>query len=440
LTLNLYEDDHRWEEDKYKRFLGLSRLDSLHEVKGHTEVEATGYGSDTSEARKDRAWAELNSRRMKPRRTLIRKEGQSNVAFRGIQKKRTKYLKDLYITLLDCKWRYATLLLFSGFFLCYFTFSIIYFLLAYTHGDLDHIGDPNFKPCIENLESFWDALLFSIETQSTIGYGTIYPHAECAGTVPTVFIQITVGFFLETMLLGLIFVKIARPKHRRHTLIFSRNACLCKEDGKLQLQVRVGDMRSTHLIDTHVYGVLVKRYVSQEKYVYPLFQHELEFQSHGMGDRLFLMWPMVLKHTITPESVLYTLTPEDLLYDKFELVVFLEGTIESTGEMVQARTSYTSKEILWGHRFAKVEEYDEKNDKWIMDFVKFNNVVPSKTPRCSAKQWEEDPGMMDDKGEEADTGKDSPLMRSNIMNASEDTLNYSTASETEAEAERSGSE
>ncbi|XP_012944008.2 ATP-sensitive inward rectifier potassium channel 12 [Aplysia californica] len=370
---------------------------------------------------------------MKQRRTLIRKEGQSNIAFRGIQKKKTKYLKDLYITLLDLKWRWATLILFLGFFLSYFIFSIVYYLLSYIHGDFDHIGDPKFEPCIKNLESYWDALLFSIETQSTIGYGTIYPHAECGGTVPAVFVQISVGFLLETILLGFIFVKIARPKHRRHTLVFSRNACLCKEDNQMSLQVRVGDMRNTHLIETHVYGVLVKRYVSQEKHVYPLFQHELEFEAHGMGDRVFLIWPMVLRHKITPDSVLYTLTPEDLLYDKFELIIFLEGTIESTGEMVQARTSYTSKEILWGHRFARVEEYDEKNDKWCMDFVKFNNVVPSKTPRCSAKQFDESPKT--DEGAEKEREKASLLQgASKVLTVSEDTLlDYSTASETEAE-------
>ncbi|KAK3781081.1 hypothetical protein RRG08_010091 [Elysia crispata] len=345
--------------------------------------------SDDSEKRKDRQWAQLNSRRMKPRKTLIRKEGQSNIAFRGIQKKRVKYLKDLYITLLDIKWRWAVLILFMGFFLCYFTFSIVYYLLSYIHGDFEHIGEADYRPCIENLESYWDALLFSMETQSTIGYGTIYPNAECAGTVPTVFVQITVGFLMETLLLGFIFVKIARPKYRRHTLVFSRNACVCKEDNQLSLMIRVGDMRSSHLIDTHVHGVLVKRYVSQEKHVYPLFQHELEFEAHGMGDRVFLMWPIVLRHKITPQSPLYTLTPEDLLYDKFELVVLLEGTIESTGEMVQARTSFTSREILWAHRFTRLEEYDEKTDRWFMDFVRFNNVVPSKTPRCSAKDLAE---------------------------------------------------
>jgi hypothetical protein len=56
------------------------------------------------------------------------------------------------------------------------------------------------------------------------------------------------------------------------SFVSSRNACICSEDNHLTLQIRIGDMRNTHLIETHLYGVLVKRYVSEEKYVYPLFQ------------------------------------------------------------------------------------------------------------------------------------------------------------------------
>ncbi|KAH9502905.1 Inward rectifier potassium channel 18 [Bulinus truncatus] len=434
-VLNLHEDHERWEDYKYQAFLFPERAESEQQNSGLTfsrdKVELVT--EEEEESKLDRAWSELNSR-MKPRRTLIRKEGQSNIAYRGIQKKNVKFLKDLYVTLLDLKWRWALLVLFSGFFLSYLFFSVIYFLMSYTHGDIDHAGDPNFKPCIYKLRSYWDALLFSIETQSTIGYGTIYPNAECAGTLPVVYLQITCGFLLKTVLLGFIFVKIARPKHRRHTLIFSRNACLCLEDQQLSLQVRIGDIRNSHLIDCQVYGALIKRYVCQEKYVYPLFQHEIEFHAHNMKDKVFLIWPMVMSHKIDKDSPLYTLTPEDLIYDKFELIVVLEGTIESTGEMVQARTSFTSKEILWGHRFARVEEYDEKTDKWCINFVRFNNVVPSKTPKCSAKELNENPDRLTEFNKESDaTDVTNMTGNSRLMGASVDTLGadtvYSTASE-----------
>ena len=46
---------------------------------------------------------------------------------------------------------------------------------------------------------------------------------------------------------------------------------------------------------------------------------QLDFDAHEMGDRLFLLWPLVLTHRITETSPLWTLKPDDLIFDKFEV-------------------------------------------------------------------------------------------------------------------------
>ncbi|CAC5378005.1 KCNJN [Mytilus coruscus] len=197
------------------------------------------------------------------------------------------------------------------------------------------------------MKSFADALLFSMETQTTIGYGTFYPDTKCGGSIPLVFIQITIGFLLETLLVGFILVKIARPKYRRYTLMFSDTMCICVEDGELCLQIRVGDIRKSHLIDASVYGIYVGEKISEEGFVYPLYQKQMEFEVNGMDDRMFLMWPMVISHKINEDSPLYDMQFEEMLANTFEIIIVLEGTIESTGEICQARTSYSSKDIQW---------------------------------------------------------------------------------------------
>ena len=58
--------------------------------------------------------------------------------------------------------------------------------------------------------------------------------------------------------------------------------------------------------------------------------------------------PNTVSHKIDEESPFYSLTPESLLSSDFELVVYFEGIVESTGSTVQARTSYLPREILWG--------------------------------------------------------------------------------------------
>ena len=57
--------------------------------------------------------------------------------------------------------------------------------------------------------------------------------------------QVVTGFMLETLLLGFIFVKVARPKYRAQTILFSKQAVVCIENGILCLQVNnTRDLRS----------------------------------------------------------------------------------------------------------------------------------------------------------------------------------------------------
>ena len=51
-------------------------------------------------------------------------------------------------------------------------FAIYYFFLCFLHGDLDpelRGENSTWTPCVENVNSFTEAYLFSIETMSTIG-------------------------------------------------------------------------------------------------------------------------------------------------------------------------------------------------------------------------------------------------------------------------------
>lgn len=76
----------------------------------------------------------------------------------------------------------------------------------------------------------------------------------------------------------------------------------------------------------------------------------------------------------------------DMLQDKFEIVVILEGTVESTGQTTQARSSYLNMEVLWGHRFASVVNYNVDRQGYDINYSKFNETVPVDTPLCSARE------------------------------------------------------
>jgi hypothetical protein len=145
-------------------------------------------------------------------------------------------------------------------------------------------------------------------------------------------------------------------------------------------------MRQSHLIDAKVHGVLIKRHVTREGVAYPLYQHDVHFQANKMGDTIMLMWPLILNHRITKESPFWDIKPSDFSSEEYELVVCIEGTLETTGEFCQARTSYLPSEILWGHRFDRIEEFDAGNGRWEIDFSGFNDVVYITNIRHSAKE------------------------------------------------------
>ena len=71
-------------------------------------------------------------------------------------------------------------------------------------------------------------------------------------------------------------------------------------------------------------------------------------------DRLFLVTPLMISHTIDERSPFWSMSKQSLKNEEFEFVVILEGMVEATGMTCQARSSYIEDEVLWGHRFEPV--------------------------------------------------------------------------------------
>lgn len=78
-------------------------------------------------------------------------------------------------------------------------------------------------------------------------------------------------------MVGIVFAKMARPKQRSQTLMFSKFAVVCMRDGMLCLMFRVGDMRKkSHLISSSVRAQLVRPYTTKEGEVLTPFLHDLK--------------------------------------------------------------------------------------------------------------------------------------------------------------------
>lgn len=230
-------------------------------------------------------------------------------------------------------------------------------------------------------------------------FQSIYGVMIQAFMVNTTWRQFQQSFIINLLLLqvGIVFAKMTRPKNRTQTLLFSKYAVICQRDGELTLMFRVGDMRKSHIIGANVRAQLIKTRMTKEGEVMSQYQIELDVGTDGCSSDLFFIWPLVVCHKVDENSPLYNISASDLIqHERFEIVVILEGTVESTGQTTQARSSYLPSEILWGHRFEPVVSYNKEKQGYEIDYSKFNSTNTVDTPLCSAKELADYYKLQDD--------------------------------------------
>ncbi|KAF7224795.1 ATP-sensitive inward rectifier potassium channel 11 [Nothobranchius furzeri] len=316
---------------------------------------------------------------------FVRKNGACNVAHTNIREQ-GRFLQDVFTTLVDLKWLH-TLIIFTMSFLCsWLLFGMIWWLVAFAHGDLDQKGD-DFVPCVTDIHSFSSAFLFSIEVQVTIGFGGRMITEECLSAIIILILQNIVGLVINAIMLGCIFMKTAQANRRAETLIFSKHAVISLRNNRLCFMIRIGDLRKSMIISATVRMQVVRRTTTDEGEVVPLDQIDIHMDNPVGTNGIFLVSPLIITHVIDKTSPLYNLSRDDLEQQDIEVIVVLEGVVETTGITTQARTSYVSEEILWGQRF--VPTVSEEDGIYAVDYCKFGNTMKVPTPCCSAKELEE---------------------------------------------------
>lgn len=336
--------------------------------------------------------AEPRYRARERKARFVSKNGNCNVAHKNIREQ-GRFLQDVFTTLVDLKWPY-TLLIFTMSFLCsWLLFAMVWWLIAFAHGDLAP-GEGAAVPCVTSIHSFSSAFLFSIEVQVTIGFGGRMVTEECPLAILILIVQNIVGLMINAIMLGCIFMKTAQAHRRAETLIFSKHAVIALRHGRLCFMLRVGDLRKSMIISATIHMQVVRKTTSPEGEVVPLHQVDIPMENGVGGNSIFLVAPLIIYHVIDANSPLYDLAPCDLHHHQdLEIIVILEGVVETTGITTQARTSYLADEILWGQRFVPI--VTEEDGRYSVDYSKFGNTIKVPTPVCTARQLEEDPTLLD---------------------------------------------
>ncbi|XP_019728763.1 G protein-activated inward rectifier potassium channel 3-like [Hippocampus comes] len=284
------------------------------------------------------------------RQRYITKDGKCRVNLGPIEDK-SRFISDIFTTLVDLKYRWFLLVFTMCYILTWLVFGVIYFLGAWLRDDIAHVHNREWQACYANVDSFLSALLLSLESQRTIGYGSRMVTANCPEGVVLLMVQSILGSIIDALMVGCMFVKISRPQQRAQTLIFSKHCVICERDEKLCMLFRIGDLRESHMVDAKIRAKLIKSRQTKEGEFIPLEQSELNLGYDTGGDRLLLVEPQTITHVINQSSPFWDVGAERLKRESFEIIVILEGIVEASGMTCQARTSYTEDELLWGHRF-----------------------------------------------------------------------------------------
>lgn len=168
---------------------------------------------------------------------------------------------------------------------------------------------------------------------------------------------------------------------------------------------------------------VIRRTVTAEGEVIPVAQLDIQVENPLRSNGIFLVSPLIVSHTIERGSPLYELSAQSLSAEDLEIIVILEGenaqiliqkshektlpftgswchclpflgVVETTGITMQARTSYTPEEILWGRRFVSI--ITEEDGRYCVDYSKFGNTVPVRMPFLSAKEQDQTRGVQED--------------------------------------------
>ncbi|KAI2660343.1 G protein-activated inward rectifier potassium channel 1 [Labeo rohita] len=269
------------------------------------------FGSDYQVVTTTSSSHQKDKRRKRQR--FVDKNGRCNVQHGNLGGETSRYLSDLFTTLVDLKWRWNLFIFILTYTVAWLFMASMWWVIAYIRGDLNRTHDEKYTPCVANVYNFPSAFLFFIETEATIGYGHRYITDKCPEGIILFLFQSILGSIVDAFLIGCMFIKMSQPKKRAETLMFSENAAISMRDGKLTLMFR-------------------SRQTPEGEFL-PLDQLELDVGFSTGADQLFLVSPLTICHVIDNKSPFYELSQRSMQTEQFEIVVILEGIVETTGKL-----------------------------------------------------------------------------------------------------------
>lgn len=269
---------------------------------------------------------------------------------------------------------------------------------------------------------FWSCFFFSVQTMQTIGYGVLSPDSVYCNIL--VCLQAFWGMLSTAIITGFVFAKIGRPSRQKRAIIFSEAAVVNNHErywhgnpdrlaegsytqgGAPCLVFRFGNIRKSQVCEPRFRLLLIRQEKEQGDVEDERIEarapgshfppnnecfriHELNYEINSMEYRArgvdfssaLLPLPWTVVHVMDERSPLFGSTPDSLAYSEAEIIAVFDGTDEGCSAQLQARWSYTAREIIWNARLVPIVSRHNQSGKFLVDFSRFNDVQPTIYPK-----------------------------------------------------------
>jgi len=281
---------------------------------------------------------------------LIKPDGSFNI------KKKGRLAFSVYEFLLEMSWMgfFARLIVF------FFFINSCFAAVIMMHG-VEHIEGASYSSVTE---AFFEALFFSIQTFTTVGYGFMHPNGIIMNLIASL-IAFS-GLLTFALATGLFFSRFSRPLAH---LIYSEKLIISpNKAGEKSLQFRIVNATNNQLINAEAVVTLTWLETNGDKRNRKFQRLDLEIE------KIFLFplnWTII--HPINEQSPLYHQDLESLDMQHVEFLILIKAYDETYDKYIHSKKSYWYKDIEANKSF--VTMYEMTGNETLLHIEKINDTI-----------------------------------------------------------------
>lgn len=254
--------------------------------------------------------------------------------------------------------------LIGTFLVAYLAMNIVFASLYMIIG-VEQLGNAD----LSSVGARWlSALGMSVQTLTTVGYGSVYPMSPATWFIAAV--EGVFGILGFSLISAVIYARFARPNTM---LAYAEKALIAPFKDGWSLQMRLANKRSTLLMELEARVIMVMADVDDQGERLNYYNLKLQLEKVNF---MPLSWTIV--HPITADSPLAGLSYADLRERRAEVILILKAVDEGYMQNVFTRRSFRYDEILWGGRFLR--PFSARNGVMHLDLDKISDHVPVEIP------------------------------------------------------------